>query len=75
MDKSKCTSCGLCAKFCPNAPDKISAMAERTAKTRGAQPIAPPGAEAHCFIAWDAAYPAGRKKSGWQWTEGWSIPS
>ena len=63
VDKSKCTSCGLCAKFCPNAPDKISAMAERTAKTRGAQPIAPPGAEAHCFIAWDAAYPAGRKKS------------
>ena len=63
LDKSKCTSCGLCAKFCPNAPDKISAMAERAATTRGSQPIAPPGAEAQCFLAWDAADPAGRKRS------------
>ena len=63
LDKSKCTSCGLCAKFCPNAPDKISVMAERAATTRGSQPIAPPGAEAQCFLAWDAADPAGRKRS------------
>ena len=64
LDKSKCTSCGLCAKFCPNAPDKISAMAERAATTRGSQPIAPPGTEAQCFLAWDAADPAGRKLDG-----------
>ena len=63
IDKAKCTACGMCAKFCPNAPDKIAAMAERAAKTRGRQPIAPPGTEAHCFLAWDAIDAEGRRKS------------
>lgn len=63
VDKAKCTSCGMCAKFCPNAPDKISAKAAEAAKARGCQPIAPTGAEAHCFLAWDGADAEGRRKS------------
>lgn len=63
IDKSKCTKCGMCAKFCPNAPGKIAALAERAAASRGRQPIAEPNVEAHCFLAWDASDAVGRRKS------------
>ncbi len=63
IDRAKCTGCGMCAKFCPNAPAKIAALAERAATTRGAQPIAAPGVEPRCFIAWDASGNEGRRKS------------
>ena len=63
VDKAKCSGCGMCGRFCPNAPEKIADMAERAAKTRGAQPITTDGDGAQCFMCWDSGNADGRRRS------------
>ena len=61
IDGTKCVGCGLCAKFCPNAPDKMATLAGKAAAARGMQPIA--NGDAYCFLAWDESDSSGRKRS------------